>query len=328
MLLHVAPSADWPPPGDAYAPASLATEGFVHCSTPAQVAKVATAVFRGRTDLVLLCIDPAALTSEVRFEAPAHVAGADVPDVASTETFPHVYGPIDVAAVVDVMPFPPEADGRFFPPLDLRLRVGTSPPSVDGVLARAADVMKGYRGRWWVGGGWAIDGRLRTPTRFHHDIDIVTVRSDADDLWAHLVATGKDVRIAEPGRFEEWRGRPLRADESCLWVRDDDGRRPDWPEFAMDPTDFEVLLETTDGDTWHYRRDHRVSAPIERLGEPGGLLAPEVALLYKSPHPDGYPAAHDADVGLPLLDAEAQGWLREALATIRPNHPWLPRLHH
>ena len=64
--------------------------GFIHCSRTHQVAPVAAAFYAGVTGLVLLAIDPARLTSELRYEA----------GPGSDETFPHVYGPIDLAAVV------------------------------------------------------------------------------------------------------------------------------------------------------------------------------------------------------------------------------------
>jgi uncharacterized protein (DUF952 family) len=73
---------------------SLATEGFIHCSTPAQVAWVADQRFRGRTDMIVLHIDPAKLTAEVRYE---NLEGG-------TRLFPHVYGPIPCSAVTEVTP--------------------------------------------------------------------------------------------------------------------------------------------------------------------------------------------------------------------------------
>jgi uncharacterized protein (DUF952 family) len=75
------------------------------------VAGVANAFYRGRRDLVLLEIDPARLRSALQFESPAHPTGAT--DAASDERFPHVYGPIDLDAVVAATDFAPGADGRF-----------------------------------------------------------------------------------------------------------------------------------------------------------------------------------------------------------------------
>lgn len=87
---------------------TLATEGFIHCSTADQVHVPANALVRGRTDLVLLEIDPDRLTASLRWEP------GDPNDPASMR-FPHVYGPIPVAAVVAVHDFRPGPDGTFAP---------------------------------------------------------------------------------------------------------------------------------------------------------------------------------------------------------------------
>lgn len=77
------------------------------------MAGVANALYRGRTDLVLLEIDPAKLRSPVRFEAPvAHPGGASVP-AGRGERFPHVYGPINADAIVTVLHLSPAPDGTF-----------------------------------------------------------------------------------------------------------------------------------------------------------------------------------------------------------------------
>ena len=93
MLFHLAADDEWQE-GRPYAQSmpgvALADVGYVHCSFEAQVAATAERHYAGRHDLVLLTIDPDRLTSEVRIEA----------------GFPHVYGPIDAAAVVDVRPWP------------------------------------------------------------------------------------------------------------------------------------------------------------------------------------------------------------------------------
>jgi uncharacterized protein (DUF952 family) len=76
---------------------TLSTEGFIHCSRAEQVASVANAFYTGQVHLALLRIDPARVTSEVRDEP----SGGDV--------FPHIYGPLNLDAVVDVMAFGPDA---------------------------------------------------------------------------------------------------------------------------------------------------------------------------------------------------------------------------
>ncbi len=86
---------------------SLATQGFIHCSKAGQILRVANMLFKGQHGLVLLAIDPDKLTSELRWEP-----GEDL----STELFPHVYGPINLDAVVDVPDFEPGPDGLFFLP--------------------------------------------------------------------------------------------------------------------------------------------------------------------------------------------------------------------
>ncbi|MFF7170373.1 DUF952 domain-containing protein [Streptomyces pseudovenezuelae] len=74
---------------------TLQEEGFIHCSTREQLPGTAARFFAGVPDLVLLVIDPARLDVPLKYEAPEPGA----------EEFPHVYGPIPVAAVVDVEPW-------------------------------------------------------------------------------------------------------------------------------------------------------------------------------------------------------------------------------
>ena len=104
-ILHITSEGAWAEAvaRGAYTADSLATEGFIHCSTPAQVVWVANTRFRGRTDLILLHIDPLTLDADVRYE---NLEGG-------RERFPHVYGAIPVSAVVEVTPFRPADDGTF-----------------------------------------------------------------------------------------------------------------------------------------------------------------------------------------------------------------------
>jgi uncharacterized protein (DUF952 family) len=110
VILHIVARGEWERARreGVYRPASLAREGFIHCSAPAQVVRVANASFRGTKGLVLLCIDPAAVRAEIRREGPA-------PDAL----FPHIYGPLNLDAVVRVLDFRAEPDGSFRLPPEL-----------------------------------------------------------------------------------------------------------------------------------------------------------------------------------------------------------------
>lgn len=107
-LLHLCPRDEWDRARDAGAvtPPSLGETGFVHLSTPAQVHLPANRLFAGRTDLLLLHVDPSALTDPVRYEP-------GVPEDPEPMRFPHLYGPLPVGAVVAVTEYRPGADGRF-----------------------------------------------------------------------------------------------------------------------------------------------------------------------------------------------------------------------
>jgi uncharacterized protein (DUF952 family) len=110
-LLHISNAAEWEAMRAAgvVAPPSLEEVGFVHLSTPEQVALPANRIYAGRTDLLLLVLDPDRIGVEVRYEP-------GVPGDPESMRFPHAYGPIPTSAVVRVQPYPPGADGSFGPP--------------------------------------------------------------------------------------------------------------------------------------------------------------------------------------------------------------------
>jgi len=88
---------------------------FIHCSPCEQVLMVANAYFAGRTGLMLLVVDPARLTSPVRWEPP-HWSGR-LPGFTDGLLFPHVYGPINVDAVVRTAELVPNETGAFVMPI-------------------------------------------------------------------------------------------------------------------------------------------------------------------------------------------------------------------
>ncbi len=91
MILHVATEQEWNFCLDKedYAPASLATEGFIHACENEQLKGVVDRYFGGRKDLVLLQIDETMLTSSVIRETGT-----------GGELFPHIYGSINKHAIV------------------------------------------------------------------------------------------------------------------------------------------------------------------------------------------------------------------------------------
>ncbi|MEU0374559.1 DUF952 domain-containing protein [Streptomyces sp. NPDC006283] len=101
MIFHVVPAADWTAaPERPYAPASLAAEGFVHCSADeASALAVADAYYREVPELLVLVIDEAGLGAEVRREG-------------TGGRFPHVHGPVERSAVRAVMTVRRDAEGR------------------------------------------------------------------------------------------------------------------------------------------------------------------------------------------------------------------------
>jgi uncharacterized protein (DUF952 family) len=114
VLLHMIDAAGWRAARAAGAIVPAPGAGFVHLSTPAQVAVPANALFRGRDDVLLLVLDPGRLGVEVRFEP-----GDPPPPGDPSMLFPHAYGPIPTEAVRAVVAYRPGADGTFGPPADL-----------------------------------------------------------------------------------------------------------------------------------------------------------------------------------------------------------------
>lgn len=112
QILHVTTRAAWETAvaAGAYRADSLDTEGFIHCSTPSQIIDVANALYRGHTNLVLLIIEQDLVDADVVYE--------DCYEMG--EEFPHIYGPLNVDAVVNVVAFPPNEDGTFTLPAAIR----------------------------------------------------------------------------------------------------------------------------------------------------------------------------------------------------------------
>jgi uncharacterized protein (DUF952 family) len=84
-------------------------DGFIHFSTAGQVAETAARHFDGQHDLLLVAVDADRLGKALKWE-PSR-GGA---------LFPHLYGDLDFAAVVEVTPLLLGPDGRHRFPDSLR----------------------------------------------------------------------------------------------------------------------------------------------------------------------------------------------------------------
>lgn len=117
MILHILRRGEWESAvrQGSYRPASLDTEGFIHCSTIDQSIATANLLFRHASDLLLLCIEETRLLAPLKFEAPAIDD-----DARPSERFPHIYGSLNLDAVVDAIEFPRAADGSFQLPARVR----------------------------------------------------------------------------------------------------------------------------------------------------------------------------------------------------------------
>ena len=119
VILHLLSRESWAEAqahGQLVAP-SIATEGFAHCSTEHQMVDVANKYYSGANNMVLLNIDPSKLTSQLKFEPPAHPDGS--PALPHEPLFPHIYGPINLGAVIEVIDFPCRSNGEFVAPPQL-----------------------------------------------------------------------------------------------------------------------------------------------------------------------------------------------------------------
>jgi uncharacterized protein (DUF952 family) len=113
MIFHITSSKEWDTAqtkGEYTAP-SLATEGFIHCSTLSQVLPVANSYYAGQTGLIVLAIEPTLLYSALKWEPPS--GGAPPPGVSEGEQFPHIYGPVNLNAVVKAIELELNSNGTF-----------------------------------------------------------------------------------------------------------------------------------------------------------------------------------------------------------------------
>lgn len=185
--------------------------------------------------------------------------------------------------------------------------------------AALAREMEGFDRPWWIVGGWALEAATGV-RREHEDIDLSLLACDVPAFVEFM-----------RGRWHVWNnvggvlhplgGRWQTVDEpaSQLWLRAD----------ALSPWVADVpLTPDVDGHWSHKFLDGEV-APWQDVtwqAEDGiRYLRPEIVLSFKARlrRPKDAP---DLATTLPMLDEQARAWLRGAVASLDPQHPWLDRL--
>lgn len=98
MVYHITKKVEWQKAQkkSQYCGDTLESEGFIHCSKDDQIIRVARHLFTDKQSLVVLAIDETKLQSPLKYE--------DLEDYG--EEFPHIYGPLNIGAVVNVINAP------------------------------------------------------------------------------------------------------------------------------------------------------------------------------------------------------------------------------
>lgn len=111
IIFHITTKEDWTKQSgeDSFSASSLEDVGFIHCALKHQILRVANSRLRGKKNLVLLGIREDKLESKLVYEDLSNL----------NEDHPHVYGPINMDAITQVVDFPPDDDGSFSLPEEL-----------------------------------------------------------------------------------------------------------------------------------------------------------------------------------------------------------------
>ena len=170
---------------------------------------------------------------------------------------------------------------------------------------------------WWIAGGWAIDLHVGTQNRRHLDIDVLFLREDQFAVQDYLA--GWDLHKTNQPGLKPWpNGDFLRLGVNDVWCR----RTPE------DPWSLQVMFMEHEGHDWIFRRDDRISGPLDQLGmrTSSGLpyVSPQVQLLFKSNNPGQDRNKWDFENILPLLKDSERAWLLKQFGVLYPKgHPWL-----
>jgi len=105
LIYHITEQSTWNQANreGIYMPVNFIREGFIHCSNRDQVLDTAERYYSNDSNLVLLQIDVSRLRSNMQEE---NLIGGQ-------EKYPHIYGPLNLDAVISAAAFEKGADGKF-----------------------------------------------------------------------------------------------------------------------------------------------------------------------------------------------------------------------
>jgi hypothetical protein len=187
-----------------------------------------------------------------------------------------------------------------------------APLDPDGLAA----FMDGFERPWWIVGGWSIEAFTGAP-REHEDVDLSILACDLTafrehvgeewNLWSNHGGTLRPFNDRHPEVLDV---------QSQVWVR----------RSAADPWVIDLPITPDRDGLWTSKRDPDHVAPLDDVtwvADDGiRYLRPEIALLFKAvlhrPKDD-----RDLAVTWPLLGAEQQAWLRDAVRRSYPGHAWV-----
>jgi hypothetical protein len=184
--------------------------------------------------------------------------------------------------------------------------------------AEAAVLFDGAPFRWWIAGGWSVELEPE-PRRFHEDLEVAVPHTNVATLreWLrdyHLWDTHDGMlRFLTPDV-------EIAIGHEQLWLRRD----------AFSPWLLDLMLTTVVDGIWTYKRDGRITRPLEAIVRIGTdtipYQRPEITLLFKARR-RWKKDEEDFAAVVPRLEPSDRAWLRDAIALTEPTrHPWVERL--